>query len=77
MTELEKKNGTGNPNCSILVKVKWLGQRGRSVFEWVKKKDDRLPRRFFREVLQETGKSLQPEELDLMLKEYYELRGWR
>lgn len=44
--------------------------------EGVKKKDDRLPRRFFREVLQETGKSLQPEELAFMLKEYYQLRGW-
>ena len=44
--------------------------------EGVNKKDDRLPRRFFREVLQETGKSLQPEELAFMLKEYYQLRGW-
>lgn len=44
--------------------------------EGVKRKDDRLPRRFFREVLQETGKSLQPEELASMLKEYYQLRGW-
>jgi aldehyde:ferredoxin oxidoreductase len=39
-------------------------------------KEDKLPRRFYREVLQETGKTIQPEDLDLMLKEYYQLRGW-
>ncbi len=44
--------------------------------EGVTKKDDKLPRRFFREVLQETGKSIQPEEMEVMLKEYYQLRGW-
>lgn len=44
--------------------------------EGVTKKDDKLPRRFFREVLQETGKAIQPEEMEIMLKEYYELRGW-
>ncbi len=44
--------------------------------EGVTPKEDKLPRRFFREVLQETGKTIQPQELDVMLKEYYELRGW-
>ncbi|MEW6376922.1 MAG: aldehyde ferredoxin oxidoreductase family protein [Thermodesulfobacteriota bacterium] len=44
--------------------------------EGVTRKEDKLPRRFFREVLQETGKSLQPGELEVMLKEYYQLRGW-
>ncbi len=44
--------------------------------EGVTKKDDKLPRRFFREVLQETGKTIQPEDLGVMLKEYYQLRGW-
>ncbi len=44
--------------------------------EGVTKKDDKLPRRFFREMLQETGKTIQPEELEVMLKEYYQLRGW-
>lgn len=43
--------------------------------EGVTKKDDKLPRRFFREVLQETGKTIQPEEMEVMLKEYYQLRG--
>ena len=44
--------------------------------EGVTKKEDKLPRRFFREVLQETGKTIEPEDLDVMLKEYYQLRGW-
>ena len=44
--------------------------------EGVTKKEDKLPRRFFREVLQGTGKTIQPQDLKVMLKEYYELRGW-
>jgi aldehyde:ferredoxin oxidoreductase len=42
----------------------------------VTKKEDKLPRRFFREVLQETGKTIHPGDLDFMLKEYYKMRGW-
>ena len=45
--------------------------------EGVTKKEDKLPRRFFREVLQETGKTIQPMDLEVMLKEYYQLRGWK
>jgi len=46
--------------------------------EGVTKKEDKLPRRFFREVLhlQGTKKTIQPEDLQFMLKEYYQLRGW-
>ncbi len=44
--------------------------------EGLTKKEDKLPRRFFREVLQETGKAIQPKDLEFMLKEYYQLRGW-
>jgi aldehyde:ferredoxin oxidoreductase len=44
--------------------------------EGVTKKEDRLPGRFFREVLQETGKTIRPEDMEIMLKEYYQLRGW-
>ena len=44
--------------------------------EGLTKKEDKLPRRFFREVLQETGKTIQPNDLEVMLKEYYQLRGW-
>jgi len=42
--------------------------------EGVTRKDDKLPRRFYREVLQETGKTIRPEDMELMLKEYYALR---
>jgi aldehyde:ferredoxin oxidoreductase len=44
--------------------------------EGVTKKEDKLPNRFFREVLKGTGKSIQSSDLELMLKEYYKLRGW-
>lgn len=44
--------------------------------EGVTPKEDKLPRRFSREALQETGKTIQPQDLEVMLKEYYELRGW-
>jgi aldehyde:ferredoxin oxidoreductase len=45
--------------------------------EGVTRKEDKLPRRFSREVLQETGKTIQPRDLEVMLKEYYQLRGWQ
>jgi aldehyde:ferredoxin oxidoreductase len=45
--------------------------------EGLTKKEDKLPRRFFREVLQGTEKTIQPEDLNFMLKEYYQLRGWK
>jgi aldehyde:ferredoxin oxidoreductase len=45
--------------------------------EGVTKKEDKLPRRFFREVLGDTGKTIQPQDLKVMLKEYYQLRGWK
>ena len=44
--------------------------------EGVTRKEDKLPRRFFREVLQGTEKTIHPEDLQFMLKEYYQLRGW-
>jgi len=44
--------------------------------EGVTQKEDKLPRRFFREVLQETGKAIQPQDMEVMLREYYALRGW-
>jgi aldehyde:ferredoxin oxidoreductase len=45
--------------------------------EGLTKKEDKLPRRFFREVLGESRKTIQPQELEFMLKEYYQLRGWK
>jgi len=44
--------------------------------EGVTRKEDKLPRRFFREVLQGTKKTIHPEDLQSMVKEYYQLRGW-
>jgi aldehyde:ferredoxin oxidoreductase len=44
--------------------------------EGLTKKEDTLPRRFFREVLKDTGKTIKPKDLAWMLKEYYALRGW-
>ena len=44
--------------------------------EGLTKKEDKLPRRFLREVLHGTEKTIQPEDLKFMLKEYYQLRGW-
>jgi aldehyde:ferredoxin oxidoreductase len=44
--------------------------------EGLTKKEDKLPRRFFREVIQGTGKTIHPDDLEVMLKEYYQLRGW-
>ncbi|NWG02727.1 MAG: aldehyde ferredoxin oxidoreductase family protein [Syntrophaceae bacterium] len=44
--------------------------------EGITRREDKLPRRFFREVLQGTERTIRPEDLDLMLKEYYQLRGW-
>ena len=51
--------------------------RGFNEREGMTKKEDKLPRRFFREVLGETGKTIRPEDLELMLKEYYQMRGWQ
>jgi aldehyde:ferredoxin oxidoreductase len=45
--------------------------------EGMTKKDDKLPGRFFREVLQETGKAITAGDLELMLHEYYQARGWK
>ncbi len=44
--------------------------------EGVTRKEDKLPRRFFREILKDTSKTLTPEDMEFMLKEYYHLRGW-
>lgn len=56
---------------SIITLARDFNQR-----EGLTKKEDKLPRRFFREVLKETGKAIHPKDLEWMLKEYYELRGW-
>jgi aldehyde:ferredoxin oxidoreductase len=71
--------------CNLVLKKKELKMMASEITnlarsfnqrEGVTKKEDRLPRRFFREVLQETGKAIRPEDMKIMLKEYYQLRGW-
>lgn len=38
--------------------------------------DDRLPKRFHREVLPETNQVITEEQMEVLLKEYYRARGW-
>jgi len=38
--------------------------------------DDRLPKRFYHEILPETGKVITEEQMEQLLKDYYEARGW-
>jgi len=66
-----KKSGLKAMASSIIGLARSFNQQ-----EGVTKKEDKLPHRFFREVLKETGKSIQSSDLDIMLKEYYQLRGW-
>jgi len=44
--------------------------------EGITSKDDTLPNRFFDEPLGKEGKTIQREELQKMLQDYYALRGW-
>ncbi len=47
-----------------------------NIREGLTMEDDRLPPRFYEEPLPETGKVLTREQMDVMLKEYYHVRGW-
>jgi aldehyde:ferredoxin oxidoreductase len=38
--------------------------------------DDKLPKRFYKEVLPETNKVITEEQMDQLLKDYYKVRGW-
>jgi len=44
--------------------------------EGMTKADDTLPRRFFEEKLEDSGKVLPKAEFDKMLSDYYKLKGW-
>lgn len=44
--------------------------------EGMKNTDETLPKRFFEEQLQDSGKLLPKAEFDKMLSDYYELKGW-
>jgi aldehyde:ferredoxin oxidoreductase len=43
--------------------------------EGLTREDDRLPKRFLKECL-EDGQTVQPEEIDTLVSDYYRLRGW-
>jgi aldehyde:ferredoxin oxidoreductase len=47
-----------------------------NIREGLKSEDDNLPKRFYKEML-ETGHRIKKQELETMLQEYYNLRGWR
>lgn len=38
--------------------------------------DDQLPKRFYKDVLPETGKIITEEQMKILLQEYYKARGW-
>jgi aldehyde:ferredoxin oxidoreductase len=65
------RRGLGRIASDIINLARSFNQR-----EGVTRREDKLPRRFFREVLGEARKTIRPEDLELMLKEYYALRGW-
>jgi aldehyde:ferredoxin oxidoreductase len=44
--------------------------------EGLRSKDDHLPKRFQREALKESGKVITQEEMETLLKEYFQTRGW-
>jgi aldehyde:ferredoxin oxidoreductase len=44
--------------------------------EGMREADDTLPKRFFEEKLEDSGKELLRAEFDKMLSDYYELKGW-
>lgn len=46
-----------------------------NIREGLTPEDDRLPKGFYRE-LKDAEQTLTPDELEIMLKEYYELKGW-
>ncbi|MCD4715172.1 MAG: aldehyde ferredoxin oxidoreductase C-terminal domain-containing protein, partial [Desulfobacterales bacterium] len=47
-----------------------------NIREGLTPEDDKLPKRFYKEVLPETQKVITEEEMDRLLKDYYEVRGW-
>ena len=47
-----------------------------NIREGLTSEEDRLPKRFYKEVLPETQKIITEEEMDRLLKDYYKVRGW-
>ena len=47
-----------------------------NIREGLTSEEDKLPKRFHKEVLPETQKIITEEEMDQLLKDYYKIRGW-
>jgi aldehyde:ferredoxin oxidoreductase len=47
-----------------------------NVREGLTPEEDMLPKRFYNEVLPETGKIISEEMMEALLKDYYAARGW-
>jgi len=47
-----------------------------NIREGLTEDDDKLPKRFYKEMLPETQKIITEEQMDQMLKDYYKARGW-
>ena len=47
-----------------------------NIREGLTSEEDKLPKRFYKEVLPETQKIITEEEMDQLLKDYYKIRGW-
>src|SRR5512136_609962 len=71
--------------CDLTLKKSQLKQMASGIIrlarnfnhrEGLTKREDKLPSRFFREILGKSRKTIQPADLEVMLKEYYQLRGW-
>ena len=45
--------------------------------EGLSRADDTLPKRFFEEKLEDSGKVISKADFDRMLADYYRLRGWK
>ncbi len=72
--------------CDLTLKKSQLKQMASSILnlarsfnhqEGMTRREDKLPRRFFREVLRDTQKGILPKDMKSMVDEYYQLRGWR
>jgi len=65
------KSGLRQIAVNVSNAARWFNIR-----EGITRADDKLPKRFFQETLGKNKKTIKEEELDHMLDEYYESRGW-
>ncbi len=70
--------GLGLSTVDMVNIARWTTDQIRrfNIREGLTIEDDHLPPRFYEEPLPETGKVITREQMDVMLKEYYHVRGW-